>query len=151
MGVAALSVGAVDFAAGPIVAARCGILGALVVWALNPSDRAVRKRANGRSVAAQIGRGVVIALGLALVFLVGFGLLSLLGDNRYSGRDLESDLSRVMTETGTAGSSVTCPDDIRVSKGEIVSCHAVVGGKSTGIRVTFDDDKGHFTMSPEAE
>lgn len=73
------------------------------------------------------------------------------GGPPYTGRDLETDLSRVIGQNGVQVSAVRCPEEISARKGEIVSCRATLDGTPMGIRVTWDDDKGHFHTEHEAQ
>lgn len=70
------------------------------------------------------------------------------------GSDLDPGAVETAVENGLAeqmpdvGAGVACPDQIRAEKGKIVDCDAqlVSDGqtRAVSIRVTFDDDQGHF-------
>jgi len=96
-------------------------------------------------------RRVVIPIFALLII----GVLALAGalqsGSDYSGSDLQADVERTLRDNGASGDIVVnCPDVNHVASGVIVDCRAHGDGQITGIRVTFDDDKGHFTLQQES-
>lgn len=91
-----------------------------------------------------------LIVGAAVAVLVVLGVLAALGSasKTYKGTDLANDVRRVLSDNGVTVSSVTC-DTGQVVKGEATSCVAYVDGKKTGIRVTWDDNNGHFHLDEE--
>lgn len=73
-----------------------------------------------------------------------------MGNVDYLGTDLAADVTRVLTVAGTAVADATCADTATLAAGVITDCTATVGGTPTGIRVTFGDALGHFTLLEQA-
>ena len=79
-----------------------------------------------------------------------------------SGKNLAKAVSKVILANGATPSNATCDtfpghkyNGIVVGKkGEIVDCHVTIsdGGRTyrTGIRVTWDDNHGHFQTAEQA-
>jgi len=68
----------------------------------------------------------------------------------YPGPELANDVEKTFTGDDTV-TSVTCENTPKVEKGVITDCTGTdVDGKKVGLRVTFDDDKGHFTVEDQA-
>lgn len=96
--------------------------------------------------------GKVIGLVVGLVFLGTIAVLTVLALSNASktvaGSDLARDVERVISSKGLSVSAVTC-DTAPAVKGQSTSCTATVEGVRTGIRVTWDDDQGHFHLDEE--
>ena len=95
---------------------------------------------------------IVVFPAFALLILVIMGVISAARSGPdYKGSDLQTDVTRTLHDNGISGDlSVTCPDVPKVAKGEIADCRAALNGTTSGIRVTFDDDKGHFTVQEQS-
>lgn len=90
----------------------------------------------------------------ASLVVIGATLLGVLGNlfsggSSYSGRKLESDVVRVLQGSSHITPRVTCPDHIAVGAGKVAHCRASSHGQSIGVRVTCQDDKGHFSAEQE--
>ena len=68
----------------------------------------------------------------------------------YRGTFLAADVTQALIKNGNTVTDVTCPDTPRVDAGVITECLATLDGKPTGIRVTWDDAAGNFTLSEHA-
>lgn len=68
----------------------------------------------------------------------------------YLGTDLAADVTRVLLANGSTATDVTCADTVKVDVGVITDCKATLDGTAMGIRVTWDDAKGHFTLKEQA-
>ncbi len=67
----------------------------------------------------------------------------------YSGASLQTDVARTIQDQTGYAATVTCPGTVEVKAGSIVDCSGTSNGLSGGIRVTFQDDKGHFVINRE--
>lgn len=111
--------------------------------------RAFGKRHGGPTGKSTFGLVMgVLSILLALIF-IGVAAGSA-GSFDYHGADLADDVTRVVESNGSTAESVTCENVSDVQAGSIADCTATIDGKFTGIRVTFDDDEGHFTISEQA-
>ena len=158
---AGLTWGVISLVAGPIA----GILGLVLgikglarskKYALAGGDGVGHARASWGIVLSAVG--MVIWVGIALAALGGSGVQNgsnvkgpaAVADVSYRGADLAGDVTRVLTAQGTVVTDVTCADTTAMAAGVITDCKATVADKPTGIRVTFDDAKGHFTLEEQA-
>lgn len=108
--------------------------------------------------------GIVVWVGIAIAALGSSGVQdgagvpdgsnevgdSPVADVSYLGVDLAADVTRALTSNGTVVTEVTCADTTAMAAGIITDCKGTVAGTPTGIRVTFDDAEGHFTLSEQA-
>lgn len=94
-----------------------------------------------------------VLLGVLLVALLVVGaviVLPLLRPKTIAGADLAADVRHALEQNGGKPDDVTCEDATKVQRGAIVDCTASSQGETAGIRVTFDDDEGHFTVTAQA-
>lgn len=57
----------------------------------------------------------------------------------------EDELERALTEQVGVPVTVTCPDDIPLKAGHITDCVADDGQDRKYVRITQDDNEGHYT------
>jgi hypothetical protein len=114
-------------------------------FAVRDSAPRTRQRWSQRTITV----GTVAALAVAgLLIFIGAKIGG--GGASYKGTDLETDVERTISDNGGGQATVTCPSSISVKKDAIVDCMAAQDGEDIGIRVTFNDAKGHFTIERES-
>ncbi|HEX7536544.1 MAG TPA: hypothetical protein VF391_06010 [Dermatophilaceae bacterium] len=64
----------------------------------------------------------------------------------YPGRLLQEELARVEGGSGSGGPSFSCPATPAVVADAVTVCHEAGGGPGSTVKVTFEDDLGHFGM-----
>ena len=111
------------------------------------------------SLALLIGLGSVVPLFVAAMFFGGasasggFTPMDLEGTapqvvqgRAYPGSLLEHEVARVVEYDGSTVSSVSCPATPAVVAHTVTLCHGVVDDADSQLKVTFEDDLGHFTL-----
>ena len=91
----------------------------------------------------RIARPAGTAAAVACVALLGTGC----GDKNLNTSKLENEIkTRLERQVGLRISSVDCPGDVKVKKGDTFNCKLKTSaGQSATVRVTQTDDKGHVT------
>lgn len=95
---------------------------------------------------------LALALGLVLVWLftVGSGYAPWAGRHSISGSELAGQVIRLSVRYGPL-SDVVCEDVPVVKAGAIADCSAQAGGQAVRVRLTFQDDRGHYAWTATAE
>jgi Protein of unknown function (DUF2510)/Domain of unknown function (DUF4333) len=129
-------------------------------YALSGHDSIGRKKSIWGIVLSSIGTVIAVLILISLVNNssgVQAGIDKARSDHAaadtggtYLGTDLAADVTRALTANGATVTDVTCADTAKVAAGVITDCKATVNGTPTGIRVTWDDAKGHFTTMEQA-
>jgi len=135
-----------------------------------PPPPPVRKQGNGLAITAIVLASVALLLGLGgfvsqlFVGAIFGGLASsgpggpfgssgvegtapqVVAGQAYPGRLLQAEVARVEGGSGSGGPTFSCPATAAVVAGAVTTCHEVGGGPGSTVKVTFEDDLGHFSM-----
>jgi hypothetical protein len=128
----------------------------------------VPKQRNGLAITAIVMAGVALLLGLGqFVFSMVIGAMfggfassagpfgapgmegtapQVVAGQVYPGRLLQDEVARVVGDSGSGGPSFSCPATSAVVARAVTICHEAGGGPGSTVKVTFEDDLGHFTM-----
>jgi hypothetical protein len=129
----------------------------------------VARQGNGLAITAIVIAGIALLMGLGgfvLPLIAGgvfalassgsagpFGTPSLEGTapqvvagQAYPGRLLQEEVARVEGGSGPGGPSYSCPETAAVVAGTVTICHEAGGGPGSSVKVTFEDDLGHFRV-----
>lgn len=93
-----------------------------------------------------VGGGVLAILLLASIGVSSGNPVEDIGGPEYPAEDLEADVARVYGDQGLSLTNVECEDTEDVKAGAITDCGADLRGKRIGVRVTWNDDEGHFKL-----
>ena len=63
----------------------------------------------------------------------------------YPGRLLQEEVARVEGGSGSGGPTFSCHSTAAVVAGAVTICHEVGAGPGSTVKVTFEDDLGHFS------